>query len=129
MQVVRAGSGTLRSAPVEGGPRAEVLVRGDGGELGVVRVEVAPGGGMGEHDHGASEALVAVVSGRVEVRDDEGPVTLDAGTVAVMSVGERVSLRNPSDSEPAELLAVFSPPGFVEHLESWPVVDRSAGRA
>lgn len=129
MQVVRSGSGVLRAAPVEGGPRAEVLVgpgvRARGGNLGVARVVVPPGGGMPEHEHGESEAVVVPQSGRIVVGGREGRETLEPGAVALIGVGERVSLKNPSSSEPAELLAFFSPPGFVGALESWPAAEEA----
>ncbi|MCA3748806.1 MAG: cupin domain-containing protein [Rubrobacter sp.] len=117
MRVLRAGSGVLRAAPVEGGPKAEVLAAGE--NLSMARVVLPPGGGMPEHDHGESEALVVVRSGRVVLRSGEREEELEAGAAALLGVGERVALTNPS-SEEAHLLAVFSPPGFVRNLEGWP---------
>lgn len=126
MRVVRIGKGEAHTAPVEGGPTAEVLVGGgDGGNLGAARVVVPPGGGMPEHEHGESEALVVPRSGRVVVRGEGGrEETLEPGAMALIGVGERVASTNPSDSEEAELLAFFAPAGFVGNLASWPVAGR-----
>jgi quercetin dioxygenase-like cupin family protein len=76
---------------------------------------------MHEHAHGESEALVAVWGGRIEITTgDGGTEELEPGAVAVIGIGERVRLENPSPSEPAELLVIFAPPAFVETLSSWP---------
>lgn len=80
MRVVRIGEGEAHTAPMEGGPTAEVLI-GEGG------------------------------------REE----TLEPGAMALIGVGERVALTNPSDSEEAELLAFFAPAGFVGNLASLPV--------
>lgn len=71
---------------------------------------------MPEHDHGESEALVVVQSGRVVVREDGREETLAPGMMASIGVGERVSLENPSSSEPASLLAFFAPPKVRQNL-------------
>lgn len=131
MRILGLGSGTARVAPVEGGPRVEVLVgegNTEGANLSVAHVLMPPGGGMPEHDHGESEAVVVVQSGRVEieVRGGAGRETLEPGTMALIGVGERVSLENPSPSEPASLLAFFAPPGFVRTFASWPPAKRAS---
>lgn len=126
MRVVRIGEGEAHAAPIENGPTAEVLLgEGGGGGLGAARVVVPPNGGMPEHEHGESEALVVCWRGRVLIRGEGGEEeTLAPGAMALIGVGERVALRNPSGSEEAELLAFFAPAGFVRALASWP----SAGR-
>jgi quercetin dioxygenase-like cupin family protein len=83
------------------------------------RVTLPPGGGMPEHDHGESAALVAVQRGRIVMRAGGEERELEVGAVAAIDVGERVSLRNPGD-EPASLLAVFTPAGFARTLAAWP---------
>lgn len=126
MQIVDPESGVVRAAPMEGGPRVKVLVGAEGAESGKVaaaRVVVPPGGGMPEHDHGESEALVAVQSERVVIETGGQKEELGAGFLAVMGVGERVSLRNPSSSESTTLLAIFSPPGFAKQIASWPAAE------
>jgi hypothetical protein len=55
-----------------------------------------------------------------EVFGQSEPETLEPGSVALLAVGERVSLHNPSD-EPASLLVFFAPPGFIRTFAGWPV--------
>lgn len=125
MLIIEPGKGTVRAVPVEGGPRAEVLL-GEGGErLAVARVVVPPGGGMPEHDHGESEALVVCWEGRVNLRAAEREETLDEGKMALVGIGEKVSVENPSASASATLMAFFAPPGFVATLGAWPVVQEA----
>lgn len=123
MRVIELGRGTVHAAPMEGGPEAEVLVGGE--RLAAARVMVPPGGGMPEHEHGESEALVVCQGGRVLVRSGEREEILDAGRMALIWAGERVSVENPSAAEPATLLAFFAPPGFAETLGSWPIAEGS----
>jgi len=40
--------------------------------------------------------------------------------VALIGVGERVSLRNPT-ADPASLLVCLAPPAFVRVLSAWPL--------
>lgn len=129
MRIVEPGNGIARVAPLEGGPTVEVLVGGSGaesGNLAAACVTVPPGGGMPEHDHGDSEALVVVQSGRIVIREGGREETLAPGMMASIGVGERVSLKNPSSSEPASLLAFFAPPGFARTFEAWPPAERTS---
>lgn len=126
MRIIQSGKGTVRAAPMEGSPEAEVLVGGDGERLAVARVVVPPGGGMPDHEHGESEALVLCQGGRLRIRESGREETLEPGTMALIRIGESVSLENLSDWEAATILAFFAPPGFVETLRSWPIVDRSS---
>lgn len=124
MQVVQVGSGAVHRAPVEGGPKVEVLIgegETQGTNLGAARVSVPPGGGMPEHEHGESETALVVQGGRITVHGREQQETLEAGAVALIAVGERVRLENPSSEEPASLLVFFAPPGFVQTFASWPI--------
>jgi quercetin dioxygenase-like cupin family protein len=115
---------------MDGGPRVEVLV-GEGEtestNLAVAHVLVPPGGGMPEHEHGESEAIVVAQSGRIVIEGpgETGRETLEAGAMALIGVGKRVKLENPSPSEPASLLAFFAPPGFVRAFASWPPAERT----
>lgn len=79
MRIIQPGEGPARSAPVEYGPEAEVLVGGDGERLAVARVVVPPGGGMPEHDHGESEAMVLCQDGRIRLREGGREETLEPG--------------------------------------------------
>ncbi len=126
MRIIEPGSGTVRAAPVEGGPRAEVLLGGEGERLAAARVVLPPGGGMPEHDHGESEALVVCQGGEVLLRSGEREAVLEAGKMALLGVGEKVSVGNTSATEPATLLAFFAPPEFVGILGSWPVAEVSS---
>ena len=127
MQIVQVGSGAVHRAPVEGGPKVQVLIgEGEaqdakGTNLSAARVSVPPGGGMSEHEHGESETALVVQAGRITVHSGEQQEKLEAGAVALIGVGERVRLENPSSGEPASLLVFFAPPGFVQTFASWPV--------
>lgn len=92
-----------------------------GTNLGAARVSVPPGGGMPEHEHGESETALVVQDGRITVHGGGQQEKLEAGAVALIGVGERVQLENPSSEEPASLLVFFAPPGFVQTFASWPV--------
>lgn len=126
MRIIEPGSGAVRAAPIEGGPRAEVLLGGESERLAAARVVLLPGGGMPEHDHGESEALVVCQSGEVLLRSGEWEEILDEGKMALIGIGEKVSVENPSASEQATLLAFFAPPEFVGTLGSWPVAEEAS---
>lgn len=126
MEVRQIGSGPLHAAPVPGGPIAELVVgEGESRRLSVARVEVPPGVGMPEHDHAGSEAVILCQGGTVVISSSGQQVTLRSGTVAVIGVGERVSVHNPG-SETAVLLGMFTPGDFVTQLAAWP---RATGAA
>lgn len=132
MQIVQAGSGAVHTAPVQGGPRVEVLIgegKTEGANLAVARVSVPPEGGMPEHEHGESETALVVQGGRITVHIHGGgqQETLEAGSLALIGVGERVRLENPSSEETASLLVFFAPPGFVRTFASWPVEEDQEG--
>ena len=126
MRIIEPGSGAVRAAPIEGGPRAEVLLGGESDRLAAARVVLLPGGGMPEHDHGEWEALVVGQSGEVLLRSGEWEEILDEGKMALIGIGEKVSVENPSASEQATLLAFFAPPEFVGTLGSWPVAEEAS---
>lgn len=46
--------------------------------------------------------------------------------MALIRVGEKVSLENLSAVEEATMLAFFAPPDFVETLRAWPIAERSS---
>ena len=122
MRIVEIGTGTVRRPPVEGGPEVELLVGGgeaDAQGLAAAHITIPPGGGMPEHDHGESAALLAVQRGRITMRSGDDERALPVGTLAVIGAGERVSVSNP-DGRAAVLLAVFAPPAFGSRVASWP---------
>ncbi|MFI0350852.1 cupin domain-containing protein [Actinomadura sp. 9N407] len=86
--------------------------------LAAVRIDVPAGGRMGGHAHGDSETLLTLLSGQVVVRSGEQTGELSPGGIAHVAVGEKVEVENPG-SEPAALLAVFSPPDFAARIPRW----------
>ncbi len=119
MQFVHIGSGPVHEAPMPNGPQVEVLI-GEDGAVAAVHALLPPGGVLPEHDHGESEALVTVWEGHVEITAGGQQETLESGAVALIGVGERVSLRNPT-ADPASLLVCLAPPAFVRVLSAWPL--------
>ncbi|WP_327667726.1 cupin domain-containing protein [Streptomyces sp. NBC_00485] len=121
MYVADTGSAPRRRAPVAGGPTAAPLMTATtSGQLAVIHLEIPPGGGMPEHDHGASQIVLIPVSGSVRVHQGRDVHTLVPGSAAHIDTGERVSLANPG-TEPASLMVVASPPAFASRLEEWPI--------
>lgn len=120
MRVVDIGSGIVRRPPIERAPEVELLLGdGESDALAAAHISIPPGGGMPEHDHGDSAAVVAVQKGRVILRSGGEERILAAGTLAVIEIGERVSLEN-ADAKEASLLAFFTPPTFAGTVASWP---------
>jgi quercetin dioxygenase-like cupin family protein len=126
MKIVRVGTGPLRAAPFDNGPRVEVLI-GDEEQseerIGAAYVTLPPGGAMPEHEHGESEAIVVAREGRVVLQSGGQRETLEPGGLAVIGVGERVSVAN-AGAEPASFFAFFAPPGFVRSFAGWPTAAR-----
>lgn len=107
-------------APIPGGPTVAPLTpAGSSGQVAVVHVEIPAGGGMPEHDHGASEIVLIPLSGTAELRNGSQVQILSAGMAACIARGERVSLANPGPG-PASLMVVASPPQFARRLAAWP---------
>jgi quercetin dioxygenase-like cupin family protein len=106
---------------VPNGPTVEVLFGGDvgGPDVGVVRVEVAPGGGMPEHDHGGSDVVVIPLEGSVEITKGGETVAAGVGDAVLVRKDERVALRNPADG-PAHLVVAAAPVAFVASVLAWP---------
>jgi len=120
MLIAQVGNSTRRRPPIPGGPIAEALVPADGSDrVAVIHVEVPAGGGMPEHDHGASQIVLIQETGSVEVGHDGKSETLSAGAVAYIAKGERVSITNPG-TETATLMVVASPADFAAQLANWP---------
>lgn len=84
-------------------------------------MEVPAGGGLPEHDHGASQIVLIPLSGSVQVRHNQDAHTLVPGSAAHIDTGERVSLAN-LGTEPASLMVVASPPEFASRLTEWPII-------
>ncbi len=120
MELVARGEGIVRQPPVPHGPTVEVLFGGDEGgpAVGVVRVEVPPGAGMPEHDHGGSDVVVMPVVGGVEISQGQRTVAAGVGDAVLIRRDERVALRNPGD-EPAQLVVAAGPATFVASMRAW----------
>lgn len=117
MRVIVMGDGPVRQAPLPNGPTAEVLVdeQAGAGQLAAVRVTIPPGGGMAEHAHGHSTALVVPLTGELTIASGDRQNALRPGAVVLIDRGERVRLANHT-AEPVTLLAVFGPADFVRAL-------------
>ncbi len=120
MRVVAIGTGPIRQAPFPNGPVAEVLIdeQAGGGQLSAAHVTIPPGGGMPEHGHGESTALVVPFAVELLIVSEEQQENVIPGVVVLLDHGERVSLTNQT-SEPVTLLAVFVPADFVRALSGW----------
>lgn len=121
MQIVATGSGPVHQAPFPSGPAAEILIdeRPGTGRLAAAHVVLPPGGGMPEHEHGESEALVVPLTGELVIVSGDQQEKVAPGVVVLLARGERVRLANDT-SAPVSLLAVFAPASFVRALSSWP---------
>lgn len=123
MHVAHTDTTPRHRAPFPGGPVAAPLVPpGVSDRVAVIRLEIPPGAGLPEHDHGTSQVVLLPVSGAVELTHDGDTHELRAGSTALIDIGERVRLANPGD-EPASVLVVASPPDFAAHVVSWPTAD------
>lgn len=97
------------------GATIDVLTEETPAQLAAIRVTVAPGARVGEHDHGGSDALLLPLAGRLTLRDRDGELQLAPGAMAFVAGGERVSVENSSDA-PASMVVCFAPPTFVTAL-------------
>jgi quercetin dioxygenase-like cupin family protein len=121
MHVADSTSVTRHRAPLPGGPTVAPLTTATtSDQVAVIHVEIPAGGGMPEHDHGASQIVLIPLVGSVQVRHGQDVHTLAPGSAAHIDTGERVSLANPG-SEPVSLMVVASPPEFAAGLAAWPV--------
>lgn len=127
MRVAAIGRGPARQAPHPHEPTAKVLIddQAAAGQLGVAHVWVPPGGGVPEHAHGDSVALLAPLSGELLITCADRQENVASGVVVLLDRGERVRLTNETN-ETASALAVFAPAGSVRALSSWPAADRAA---
>lgn len=110
-------------APMPKGPSAEVLVgTDDDWPMGVAYVVVPAGGGMPEHNHGASAAMVIPLERSVVIVDVTEGSEFEAapGSVVTIPVGNLAEVRNTADVD-APIMVVFDPPDFTSQLDSWPV--------
>lgn len=122
LRVFKAGEGKRFRAPVPGGPEAVVLIgTEDDWPMGVAHVVIPAGGGMPEHEHGSSAAMVLPLDRPVVMVDVQEGAELEIGPgeVATIPIGDLVEVRNRGDAV-ATIAVVFNPPDFIRQLESWP---------
>lgn len=121
MKIAQIGRSPVHQAPLPNGPEVEVVLDA-GNNLSVAHVSLPPGASMPDHSHGDAEAVVIVRAGQVELASGDEVAILGPGKLALVGVGERVRLRNGSP-EPASLVAVFAPSGFIATFKEWPIRD------
>lgn len=92
-------------------------------QLAAIRVTVAAGARIAEHDHGGSDTMLLPLAGGLTLRGHSGEVHLGPGVMAFVAAGERVSVENAGEA-PASTIVCFAPPMFVTAL-----LDASAGEA
>ncbi|MDN5761600.1 MAG: cupin domain-containing protein [Microlunatus sp.] len=111
----------LRQPPRPNGPTVAVFFGGDeaGPDVGVVRVDVPPGGGMPAHKHNGSDVILCPISGRVQITKDEESIEVRVGDAALVRKDEAVALTNPGD-EVAQVIVAAGPAAFIAGIRSWP---------
>jgi quercetin dioxygenase-like cupin family protein len=97
------------------GATIEVPPNGESAGLAAIRVTIAAGAQLGEHDHGSSDALLIPLAGRLTLRGGDGEAQLAPGLVVFVAAGERVSVENTGET-PASMAVCFAPPTFVTGL-------------
>lgn len=121
MKIKQIGRSPVHQAPLPNGPEVEVILD-TGNNLSVAHVSLPPGASMPDHDHGDAETVVLIRTGQVELASGDEVAILGPGKLALVGVGERVRIRNGSP-EPASLMAVFAPRGFIDTFKEWPIRD------
>lgn len=88
------------------------------------RVVLAPGKGHVRHNHPESDEIIYCMSGSGEqMINDEEPVALTPGDTCWIPMGVFHSTVNTSDTDPLELIVVYSPAGAEQALRNAPDVD------
>ncbi len=119
----RAGERKRVRAPFPGGPGAEVLVgTEDDWPMGVAHVVIPAGGGMPEHDHGSSAAMVLPLDRPLVMIDvnEQREIEVGPGEVVTIPIGDLVEVQNRGE-EDATIAVIFNPPDFTRQLDSWPI--------
>lgn len=120
MELRSKGQGLIRRPPVPNGPTVEILFGGDGPDVGLLRIEVPPGAGMPEHDHGGSDIVLHTLEGSVVISKGDESIQVDVGDSAFIEKTEKVALRNPDEQRTAVVLVAAGPPVFVSAIRNWP---------
>lgn len=121
MELARHTEGLLRKPPSPNSPTVRVVFGGeeDGPGVGLVRVSVPPGAGMGAHRHGGSDVILTAIAGMVRISDGEKSIDVHVGDSALIRRDEAVSLTNPGDHG-ADVLVAAGPANFVAGIRGWP---------
>ena len=90
------------------GATVDVVTEGTSAEMAAIRVTVAAGSRLGEHDHGNSDALLLPLAGRLTLRDRDSEAQLAPGAIAFVAAGERVSVESSGESA-ASMVVCFAP--------------------
>lgn len=121
MELITNAQGSVRQLPIPNGPTVTVICGGeDGGpDVGLARVHVPAGGGMGAHRHNGSDVVLTPIVGAVLITKGEDSIEVRVGDSALVRKDEEVSLTNPA-SEPAEIIVAAGPADFIASIRAWP---------
>jgi len=115
--VIKTGEAEHRRAP---SGAAEVFVLARGANAFVARLELGADGAVPEH-RDATEEYLYVLEGEGELRIDDTPYSIAAGTAIYMPANAKVSYQN----GPARLVAlqVFAGPGPAAKYDAWTLAE------
>jgi len=99
------GGFTLKVSPKNNGSQHLVLVTGD----------MAPGGAIPTHKHLQQDEIVLIEKGTIHAHVGDQERDLHAGGMVFIPASTWVSLKN-TGSETASIVAIFSAPGFEDHM-------------
>jgi mannose-6-phosphate isomerase-like protein (cupin superfamily) len=85
---------------------AKPLIEGDQSHVRIIRL--APGEALPAHKHGASDLMLYAVAGQGQLDLADGPVALNAGSLAFYRGDEELRVRNTGGAE-LTLLAFLAP--------------------
>lgn len=121
MELIRQTEGLVRKPAAPNSPTVTVVFGGEEGgpDVGLVRVHVPPGAGMGAHRHGGSDVILTPTTGMVVIRKGQDSIEVQTGDSALVRKDEEVSLTNPGSQE-AQVIVAAGPPGFVAGIRGWP---------
>jgi quercetin dioxygenase-like cupin family protein len=77
--------------------------------------DLAPGASIVKHRHLGQDEIILIQTGTAQVRVGDLERTVHAGSLVFLPSNTYIEARNVG-SEPVSLVAIFSAPGFDEHL-------------
>lgn len=110
--------------PGEGERLGASIVMAARPELSLLELTMEPGATIAPHVHRGHSDAFYVLEGEVELQVGEQTVTAPAGSFVLSPPGVVHALRNPG-SEPARLLNLHTPGGFVEYRRALAELRRS----